>query len=102
MCISNLISILTIICIFLIIIYFTLTSKSNQNEHYIYSEPNYTFPTDKLKYSGGFIDSKNCNSFCDQRFKTCQSYFPIGDSNWCQHLKTECNRDCQWNNVYNK
>ena len=91
---------LFLILIILVIVYFIIPKGGY--EHYLYSEPSYTFPTNKLRYSGGFIDSKNCNSFCDQRYKTCQSYFPIGQSNWCEYLKQKCNRDCQWNDVYNK
>jgi hypothetical protein len=93
-------SILFIVLVALILIYFTMSKTGD--EHYVYSEPSYNFPTDKLRYSGGFIDSKNCNSFCNQRFKLCNSYSPIGQSNWCTYLKQQCDRDCQWNNVYNK
>ena len=104
MCLYNTKIILTTLFIFLTIIYLCISysSRNNANEFYLYSEPDYTFPTNKLRYSGGFIDSKNCNSFCEQRYKTCQSYFPIGQSNWCLNLKQQCDRDCEWNNGYNK
>jgi hypothetical protein len=87
---------------------FTNTTQTTPNaEHFDIDNvptnvpPTYNFPTIPDQASGGFIDKKNCNTFCQQRYELCQSYFTSGQTNWCSYLKSKCNEDCQWNDVYN-
>jgi hypothetical protein len=93
--------ILTII-IFVLSIYIYMNEVE---ENFYFSDSNSSsisnFTTNKFLYPGGYISPQDCTERCNKRFEECTSNYPTGTTKWCEHLKTECTRDCKWNSVFN-
>jgi len=91
-----------------LVIIVLLTFFELGNEYFYYSIPNSknvnnisNLTTNKFLYPAGYISSDDCSKRCNERFEECSKNFPIGGSNWCSYLKTECDRECKWNSVFN-
>jgi hypothetical protein len=102
----NILNILFIITIIICIVSVFLSIKAKSSEEYFLQsafnpDDINPFTTNKFLYSAGYISKKDCSKRCLNRFKSCKTNFPIGNSDWCNNLYDECTAECKWNNVFN-
>ena len=90
-------STLTIIA-FCILILSLLISYYNGKEEFYTSIPNSI--SNKFSYPASFISNDACGEYCKKRYESCSSYYPVGNSNWCNYLNSKCKQDCKWNSVF--